>query len=214
MTPRPKRSFQTILDAHKLIGGDRGQSHVTRSWTDDMLRLEFEHHLNHGRVSETIEFDYQSGDLRTRRLVRTVHDGDDQLLRSEDATFGSPTIELPEETYPEVALPFILGAMVGLPGTSSFYAWINDRFVAKVYFERDGESEHRIGGERRRSIEAVMYPDLNDWVPLPRILTRLAKPFVPKYHMSFDKETPHRLLRFEGPYGPPGAPEVVLQLEP
>ncbi len=61
-----------------------------------------------------------------------------------------------------------------------------------------------------------MYPDLNDWVKLGSLLTRLAKPFLPKYHMWFaaQKNGPHHLVRFEGPYGPPGAPEIVLELMP
>jgi hypothetical protein len=30
--------------------------------------------------------------------------------------------------------------------------------------------------------------------------------------MWFEEAAPYRCLRFEGPYGPPGAPEVVLEL--
>jgi hypothetical protein len=30
--------------------------------------------------------------------------------------------------------------------------------------------------------------------------------------MWFDASAPHRLVRFEGPYGPPGAPEILLEL--
>jgi len=37
-------------------------------------------------------------------------------------------------------------------------------------------------------------------------------PFVPKYRMWFAPKPPHTVLRFEGPYGPPGAPEIVLEL--
>ena len=57
-----------------------------------------------------------------------------------------------------------------------------------------------------------MYPDLNDWVPMGAMLSTLARPFLPKYHMWFDETSPHRVVRFEGPYGPPGAPEVLLEL--
>ncbi len=57
-----------------------------------------------------------------------------------------------------------------------------------------------------------MFPDLNDWIPLSGLVTRLAWPFLPKYHMWYEEDTLHRLVRFEGPYGPPGAPEMVLEL--
>ena len=49
---------------------------------------------------------------------------------------------------------------------------------------------------------------INDGVKLPSILSKLAKPFLPKYHMWFAE----KLVRFEGPYGPPGAPEIILEL--
>ena len=57
-----------------------------------------------------------------------------------------------------------------------------------------------------------MYSDLNDWVSLGAIVTKLARPLLPKYRMWFDAEAPHGVLKFEGPYGPPGAPEIVLEL--
>ena len=44
------------------------------------------------------------------------------------------------------------------------------------------------------------------------MVTRLVKPFVPKYRMWYARQAPNRLVRFEGPYGPPGAPEVVLEI--
>jgi len=57
-----------------------------------------------------------------------------------------------------------------------------------------------------------MYPDLNDWVKMGTALTKLAKPFLPRYSMWYEPAAPNRLLRFEGSYGPPGAPEIILEL--
>jgi hypothetical protein len=59
-----------------------------------------------------------------------------------------------------------------------------------------------------------MYPDINDWVKLGSVVTKLIKPFLPKYHMWFSPRggAAHALVRFEGSYGPPGAPEIVLEL--
>ena len=94
----------------------------------------------------------------------------------------------------------------------SVYAWINDRFIAKVYVEVDGRRSITTNGRTHETIEVIMYPDLNDWIPLGAMLTRMVKPFVPKYRMWYAKQAPHRLIRFEGPYGPPGAPEIVLEL--
>jgi hypothetical protein len=44
------------------------------------------------------------------------------------------------------------------------------------------------------------------------VLNSLAKPLLPKYRMWFESATARRVVRFEGPYGPPGAPEIVLEL--
>ncbi len=44
------------------------------------------------------------------------------------------------------------------------------------------------------------------------VLETLAKPLLPKYRMWFEVAKPNRVVRFEGPYGPPGAPEIVLEL--
>ena len=58
----------------------------------------------------------------------------------------------------------------------------------------------------------VMFPDINDWIHLGKVITRMIRPFVPKYRVWYAPEPPFHMLRFEGPYGPPGAPEVILEL--
>ena len=83
-----------------------------------------------------------------------------------------------------------------------------------MYVERVHKraTEITVPAGRRHVFEYIMYPDLNDWVTMGSVLTRLAKPFLPKYRMWFEASAPYRLLRFVGPYGPPGAPEIVLEL--
>jgi hypothetical protein len=125
--------------------------------------------------------------------------------------FRHDKLGLPQATYPEVALPFLLAWMPHDGERRSVYAWINDRFIAKVYVEVERRTSISLGARSHDVVELVMYPDLNDWVPMGALLTRLAKPFLPKYHMWYERPAPHRLMRFEGPYGPPGAPELVLE---
>jgi hypothetical protein len=135
------------------------------------------------------------------------------MVRSEQVPdFRHEKLGLPLATYPEVALPFLLGWLPHDSERRSVYAWINDRFIAKVYVEVHGRTSLSLGGKTREVVELMMYPDLNDWVSLGGVLTRLAKPFLPKYHMWYERKAPYRLVRFEGPYGPPGAPELVLEL--
>lgn len=35
---------------------------------------------------------------------------------------------------------------------------------------------------------------------------------MPQYHLWFEPGAPNRIVRFEGPYGPPGAPELIMEL--
>jgi hypothetical protein len=209
--PREKRAFATILDAAVLFP-DRADA--TASLLRDGADVVFEMMapLKHGRVEERVV--HASGGMRLRHLSRKVFDVTGALVREENADFESKTHPLPACTYVDVSVPFLLGAQPFDDARRSLYAWICDRFVAKVYYERRGRPQKMTtGGVERDVIEVMMYPDLNDWVPLPAIITKLGKPFLPKYHMFYEREAPHRLVRFEGPHGPPGAPEVVMTLE-
>lgn len=59
----------------------------------------------------------------------------------------------------------------------------------------------------------MLYPDLNGFVRVGSTVARLAKPLMPQYHLWFERAAPNRVLRFEGPYGPPGAPELIMELD-
>ena len=84
--------------------------------------------------------------------------------------------------------------------------------MARVYCEWKGRQTLDVPAGKLETVEMSMYPDLNDWVNLGSMINTLAKPFLPKYRMWFEANAPHRVVRFEGPYGPPGAPEIVLEL--
>jgi len=100
-------------------------------------------------------------------------------------------LPLPDGTYPEVALPFLAGWLPLHRERASLFAWINDRFVARMYLEATGTRKLALPCGERKALEVVMYPDLNDWVHLGPVLTRLARPFLPKYRMAYDVAPPH-----------------------
>jgi hypothetical protein len=205
---RPKRSFNTVLDAGELLV-DGSITEVSLGREGDIVVLDVITPLKSGRIVDRIELD---PGLSMRRLERRVLDETDAISRQEVADFNSSTHALPACTYVEVGLPFLLGGQPFDGKVRSLYAWICDRFVAKVYYESKGLGSLKTSTGSVEAREVLMYPDLNDWVKMPSILNKLAKPFLPKYHMWYEAKAPHRLLRFEGPYGPPGAPEIVLEL--
>lgn len=210
---RPKRSFNTVLDAGELLV-DGSITEVSLEREGGVVVLGVVTPLKSGRIVDRIELDgaRDKRGLSMRRLDRRVLDKADAVSRQELADFESSTHALPGCTYVEVGLPFLLGAQPFDGKVRSLYAWICDRFVAKVYYESKGVESLKTAAGTIEAREVLMYPDLNDWVKMPSILNKLAKPFLPKYHMWYEAKAPHRLVRFEGPYGPPGAPEILLEL--
>jgi hypothetical protein len=210
---RDKRDYHGVLDARKILAGMSSNESIVHLRDDDgTVVLETDHPMFTGRLREQFRYARTGAGLVAESLTREIADEHGDVVRREQVpTYLHGQIGLPHETYPEVALPFLLG-WLPLDKRRSLYAWINDRFVAKLYVERDGKDTLSLPVGRREALKVIMYPDLNDWVPLGTVLTRLAKPFIPKYRMWFDATAPHRLVRFEGPYGPPGAPEIVLEL--
>lgn len=211
--PRDKRDYHGVLDAKKILATMHSTESVVRLRDEGgAVVLETDHPMFTGRLREQIRYERTAAGLVAESLVREITDDDGAIVRREVVpTYLHARIGMPPETYPEVTLPFILGWMP-LDGRKSLYAWINDRFVAKLYIESGGKGTITTPIGRRETVKVVMYPDLNDWISLGSVLTKLAKPFIPKYRMWFDASAPHRLVRFEGPYGPPGAPEILLEL--
>lgn len=209
---RDKRSFNTVLDAEKLVDPAR-TSEVKVGRDDGGVFVAMTHPIMGGTIMENVHFDEREGRLTTRAVLREIRDMNGELARREEVVqFHHGTLGLPASAYPEVALPFVLAFSQHDGKRRSLYAWINDRFVARVYVETVGKVTLDVPIGKREAIEAVMYPDLNDWVSLGAIVTKLARPLLPKYRMWFDAAAPHGVLKFEGPYGPPGAPEIVLEL--
>lgn len=211
--PRPTRSFHTATSESDLF---RTEELATVTWkNDDVTEVELLMPVAGGRFEERCSFSRAGSSLVPERFERTLHHADGRSLREERVDFATGLPRMPEATYPETLLPFLMRAQPLDSARRSLYAWICDRFVAKVYYEVAKKNVTlRVPAGSFTTIETIMYPDLNDWVHLGSVLTRLSKPFLPKYHSWFEPgpNGMHRLIRFEGPYGPPGAPEIVLEL--
>lgn len=213
LTPREKTSFNTVLSAADVIDpAATREATVAVEQRAAEVDVRFEFPLARGRIGETLTLAADGGRLRSARLQRSVFNAAGTRVRHEETDFSDGTIPLPDAVYPEVALPFLLSWQPLDGKTRDLFAWINDRFVARVEYQSQGETKVALPQGTVRAIKAVMYPDFNDWVRLGKVLTKLAYPFIPKYHMWFAVEPPHPVLRFEGPYGPPGAPEIVMEL--
>lgn len=207
---RPKSTFKTVLDAHLLFGGGGTTEVRTRLRHprdgEIALSLNVAHELAGQRLEEELDCSWGDG-LRARRLVRTLGQS-----RREEIDFDKSPWPLPPSTYPDVLLPFLLRWQPRDASRRATYAWTCDRFIARVYYETRGTGRLKVPAGSFEAAEVWMYPDLNDWIPLGSIVTALTKPFLPRYTLWYEVAAPHRLLKFEGAYGPPGSPEVILHL--
>lgn len=211
-SPRRPSKFKTILDADRLFAGGGRTRVVTRSRQaplgEPCLELDVRHQLGGVSLQESMRcVAAEGGRLRSDRLVREVPE-----VRHEEVRFGRPPFEFPSATYPEVLLPFLMRGEPRDGARRALYAWTADRFCARVYYEVRGRVTRTVPAGRFDTVEVWMYPDLNDWIALGSVITKLAKPLLPRYELWFEASSPWRTVRFEGPFGPPGAPEVVLEL--
>jgi hypothetical protein len=209
---RPKHKFKTILSAQTLFG-TTGSTEAVVETRHQGQRLEVD--LRFG-LSGAVWHDHLTctlaGGLQAEHLLRRVLTPDGTVSRQHDVWFQRPPFALPTTTYPEVMLPFLLRGWVADKQRRALHAWTNDGFCARVWYEHRGRERLDVPAGRFEVDVLWMYPDLNDWIALGGALTALAKPLLPRYSMWFEVGGARRLVRFEGPYGPPGAPEIVVEL--
>jgi hypothetical protein len=213
--PRPKAKFKTILDAHRLFtSGEPGVATLTTrtrppvDGEDDRVVLDLTIEITIGKIHQVDHMQCTwRGGMISHRLMRVVGES-----RKKEINFHADPHPFPPTTYPEVLLPFLMRGQPRDDKRRALYAWTSDRFVARVYYETRGGVTLDVPAGQIESTEVWMYPDLNDWVAIGRVLTRLAKPLLPRYEMFFENEPPYRVVKFEGSFGPPGAPEMIIEL--
>ncbi len=211
VTARPKPKFHSVVSLAHALAGAPGRATVTtrtRAPERDARVLELEARIELGTASLVDQFScvWRDG-LCAGKLTRTAGNA-----RRKEIDFLESPFPLPAATYPEVLLPFLLRGQPLDGARRALYAWTSDRFVARVYYESRAEHRLDVPAGRFDTTALWMYPDLNDWISLGSVVTRLAKPLLPRYEMWLETAAPHRLVRFEGAYGPPGAPEIVIEL--
>lgn len=210
--PRPKPQFRTVLDARQLFtDGGLAEAEVTTRTREPVpgqtaLELDVQMRLGSVHMRDQMKCLWRGG-LVSEHLDRKVGEG-----RKKDIDFVQSPFALPSTTYPEVLIPFLMRGQPRDGARRSLYAWTSDRFVARVYYESRKTKRLSVPAGEFAATEVWMYPDLNDWVAMGTVLTRLAKPLLPRYEMFFEAAAPHRLVRFEGSFGPPGAPEMIIEL--
>jgi hypothetical protein len=119
-----------------------------------------------------------------------------------------PQKDLPADLY---GADMTLGALLPrlLPEGSdeaSFHVMDFSGEVNELTIHRDGMMTVALGGDDTRAIHAKLEPV----VDIPILLRPLAYFFTPTFDAYFDADSGHRLLKFEGPLGPPGVPNATM----
>jgi hypothetical protein len=121
---------------------------------------------------------------------------------------GDPDKDLPADLY---GADMTLGALLPrlLPQGSdeaSFHVMDFSGEVSELTIQRDGTMNVALGRDDTRAIHAKLKPI----VDIPILLRPLAYFFTPSFDAYFDADSSHRLLKFEGPLGPPGVPNATM----
>lgn len=119
-----------------------------------------------------------------------------------------PKKDLPADLY---GADMTLGALLPrlLPERSdeaSFHVMDFSGEVNELTIHRDGMMTVALGADDTRVIHAKLEPV----VDIPILLRPLAYFFTPTFDAYFDADSSHRLLKFEGPLGPPGVPNATM----
>lgn len=212
---RPKPMFKTTIDSKEFFGTGDATLQVTSrvrptpTHGESVVEIHAKFDRDVLKMEDRLSCIWQGGGLRAGRLERRIGDGGRKI----DVDFAAGHVTLPANTFPEVLLPFLLRAQPRDDKRRSAYAWTSDTFCSRVYYETRGKERVKVPAGQIETHLVWVYPDLNDWISLGSVLSTMAKPFLPRYSMWYEREAPHRLARFEGAFGPPGAPELVLELE-
>src|SRR5260370_12254424 len=89
---------------------------------------------------------------------------------------------------------------------ASFHVMDFSGEVNELTIHREGMMTVILGGDDKPAIHAKLKPI----VDTPILLRPLAYFFVPTFDAYFDADSSHRLLKFEGPLGPPGVPNATM----
>jgi hypothetical protein len=121
---------------------------------------------------------------------------------------NDPQKDLPADLY---GADMTLGALLPrlLPEGSdeaSFHVIDFSGEVNELTIHRDGMTTVALGADDTRAIHAKLEPI----VDIPILLRPLAYFFTPTFDAYFDTDSSHRLLKFEGPLGPPGVPNATM----
>ena len=154
----------------------------------------------------------------TRYLEQRTYAPDGKLVRRrlsyvrEHQPSEETDAALPSPLYPyATTLAIIMPRMLSDPnGTVGLHVIGNGGGVSELVLSGSGYETLELEGCATKALHARLRPK----VDVPLLLRPIAYFFIPQYDVYFDANMPSRLLKFDGPLGPPGVPEAHMVADP
>jgi hypothetical protein len=193
------RTGKVTLATGATSGGELLLTHVAFS---NGLATESRTLLDHRATPVTVYLDDRSF-AANAAMVRK------HLLFFRQAAFpDDPKKDLPAELYGgDTTLGLVLPRL--LPQDSDetiFHVMDFTGQVNQLKIVKEGSTTIALTTDDRPAVHAQLIPI----VDVPLLLRPLAYFFIPSFDAYFDTDAPHRLLKFEGPLGPPGVPNATM----
>lgn len=121
-------------------------------------------------------------------------------IRSEFYDFSESSPPLPNNLTHPYTFPLALRGMTFTIGREeTFYIWFNPTTVFAAVLKVKGEEEITVPAGKFKCYRIEIGPDLVDFVG--PVVGRALKPFIASYIAWLDTKPPHRIVRYQGPFG-------------
>jgi hypothetical protein len=211
----PPDPVLSVVNAGRVTQGDlSGRATMSATATPEgellVVRLAFSNGL---ALEDRSLLDYRAPPL-TRYVEQRAYAPDGKLVRRRVSNIREPEPSeekdkgLPSPLYPyAMTLALVLPRMLSdATGTVSLHVMGSGGGVTELVLRGSGYETLDLNGRAMKALHAHLQPNVH----IPLLLRPIVYFFIPQYDVYFEANTPARLLKFDGPLGPPGAPEAHM----
>ena len=192
-------------EQHKRVQGPDGEKVISIGESIDR---------NVGSYVVTLEFKVKDGRLQQTRALREIIKFSGEKVIYHDVDFEGLGETIPEDSYTAEVMTFLFKGLTMTPKSKfSYHWWASDRsvFRMRLKVKKPKEITTSTGTYRFCPIE-LSPPNIAEFLNKGDYLNTIINPFLPDTIMYFDANPPHHFIYYKGSFGPPGSPEVNLEL--
>ena len=207
----PQDPTFALANSGSFVQGERS-GHITMSsaTVPEGMMVDAKISYTDGIVIENRELIDHRAQPPARYIEDRTFSRDGSVKRRHQLFFRSAAFPTePEKTFPsdlygaDMTLGMVLPGLVPeVSDTTVFHVmdWYGQ--VNELEIRRDGETTVPVGSAEASAIHCKLKPR----VEVPILLRPIAYFLIPSFDLDFDANPGHRVLKVEGPFGPPGAP--------